>query len=293
MINLELATSKSQVIIDINKINNILIVDYKGYLNFYKYFYYLLIKKNNNYSIRISNKSLNSKNTIFLDFTSILNIFMLLDYKKGTLLYEYMISKYSYIDDIGYNKIFELYKEIQNKLSQNDDDIFYNIVSDLNKILYQGIELSYNEHNLIKTLEKILYEYIEKNNDRTIIMFINSDIVPLSTFSFNNVFVFDITRKKDYIDYNLITKDNIKELDFNIIKDTIIRNYPLIIDSKKIDNYIQIYYKNLIYLDNIYVQSEEELIIYSMLSKNNYLKQCIIPIDIQINNKIKSFLALL
>lgn len=88
MINLELTNPSFQITLDINKKNNILIVDYKGYLEFYAYFYELLLCKNKDYKIRLSNKNLDSKNTIFLDFTSILNIYMSLSYKRGTILYE-------------------------------------------------------------------------------------------------------------------------------------------------------------------------------------------------------------
>lgn len=293
MINLELTNLSSQVTLDINKNNNILIIDYKGYLEFYSYFYELLISKNKNYKIRLSNKNLDSKNTIFLDFTSVFNIYMSFSYKKGTLLYEYVMSKYGEIEEFTSNKLFELFEDVREKLSTKDNGLFFNITDDFDKLLQQTFEVSYDNRKIIEILKRLLSYYIKLNIGKSVIIFVNSKIIDVSFDDWDNVYIFDVAVLDDYKKYNLISYDFIRELDFNLIKDNVFSLYPLSIDNEIIGKYMFLYFKCVIYSKSILVYSNEEIIMYSLLNKCVGIKQKIIPINFIVNNDIKSFLATL
>lgn len=291
MINLELTDSYKQTTIDINKYNHIVLCNYEGYISFYNYFYELIAKKNKEYGIRLSNKTLDSKNAIMFDFTSIANIFVSLEYKKGTLLYEYMISKYTYIDSIGYERMFELYMDIKNNLNDNDEGVFYDIVQDLNKILYEGIELSYKKEDIIDVIKKILYQFLENNYSKTVIVFLNSDIFTLDFDLYENVYCFDIGRMIDTKKYNLIANSQVDELEQDIIFEYIKDNYPLVVVDIKIQKCIDYYLKFYIYHSKFDAYSEEDLIIYALLSKKMNKTHEIVPNNFIISDKIKSYLA--
>lgn len=291
MINLELTSSDSQTILDINKSNHIVLGNYDGYIKFYNYFYEVLVKKNKEYMVRLSNKSLDYKNTIMFDFTSVSSIFSSLEYKKGTLLYEYMVSKYTYIDSLAYEKMFNLYDELHDILNNNEDGIVYNIIDDLNKLLYDGIELSYNKDATIVVFKKILKKYLDNNYTKTVLLFINSDILDFNLDLYDNVYYFDISSHEDIGTYNLISYDNIMEIDFSLINEYIKDKYPLHIEISLIDKLIKKYYSFFAFSEEIDVYNEEELVIYTLLSKKASIHQKIIPKDFIISDSINSFLA--
>lgn len=293
MINLELTNPSSQVTLDINKKNNILVVDYKGYLNFYSYFYESLLCKNKNYKIRLSNKTLDTKNTIFLDFTSVLNIYMSFVYKKGTLLYEYVMSKYSEIEELTLSKFSDLFENIKEELSIYENDLVFNIAEDSDKLLQQAFEVSYDNSRVIDILKKLLSYYIKLNISKVVIIFVNSKIVNVSFDEYDNVYAFDIAIMDDYKKYNLMSYDFIRELDYSLIRNAIFNLYPLCIDKKTIEKYMFLFFKCVIYSKSILVYNDEEILIYSLLSKCVGIKQRIIPINFVVNNDIKSFLATL
>ncbi len=204
-----------------------------------------------------------------------------------------MISKYSYIDLIGYERIYDLYMDIKNTLNESDSGIFYDVVQDLNKILYEGIELSYDKSDILNVFKRILYQFLENNYNKTIILFLNSDIVNLELDIFENVYFFDISRNCEIMKYNMISLDTMKELNFILLKEFIMDNYPLVISENDVIKYINKYYKYFICTKCIDVYSQEELIVFSLLSKKNETKQEILPNNFQIDDKIKSYLALL
>lgn len=293
MINLELTNKSSQRTIDINKNNHILIVDYKGYLEFYSYFYELLVSKNKNYKIRLSNKNLDCKNSIFLDFTSVLNIYMSFSYKKGTLLYEYVMSKYGEIEEFTSSKLFESFEEVRKKLSAQENDLFFDTTDDFDKLLQQVFEVSYDNSKIIDILKRLLFYYIKLNIGKVVIVFVNSKIIDVPFGEYDNVYVFDIAVLDDYKKYNLISYYFIRELDFNLIKDRIYGLYPLSIDSETVRKYFFLYFKFVIYSKSIYVYSNEEILMYSLLNKCVGIKQRVVPINFVVNNDIKSFLTTL
>ena len=67
--------------ISIEKDNKLKIINYKIYLDFYKYFY---LKQ----GLFIQNKEVNKKDFIVIDVTSIIGIIKQMEFSKGSIFYE-------------------------------------------------------------------------------------------------------------------------------------------------------------------------------------------------------------
>jgi hypothetical protein len=288
---LELTNKYNQINLEINKENHILMYDYKGYLKLYNYFYETLIKKNNDYEIRLSNKKLDIRNTIMFDFTSISNILTSLEFKKGTLIYEYFTSKYSEIDEIGSDRLYEIFGDIKDYLNKNDSDIYYEINNNLDKMLYEGIETLYNIENIYNVFTKVITNYFNITTIKTIIIFINSEIFNYNYNIYENIYYFDISKKKNIYRYNLISTDVIKELNINILKNELIKVFPYDIDINYLEKTILLYFKLYIFFNRVIVYSEKDYILFYLLSKYNNINKKIVCVNFIINNNIKSYLA--
>ena len=84
-----------------------MLLNKKTLFNFYYKFYCSLVLKDKDINIQIGEKQLDYKNTIlfsFLDFTEILNN---LNFKKGTIFYDYLTSFINEIDIVDNNRVFE------------------------------------------------------------------------------------------------------------------------------------------------------------------------------------------
>ncbi len=291
MINLELTDLSSQRTIDINKINYLLMGDYSGYLKFYTYFYESLVNKNKDYRIRIDNSVIDSKNSLFFDFTSVYNMFLALEFKKGTLLYEHMILKLNLLDENWENSINQMFSNLVDYLNDEDSDYLYFMTDDIKKVITQSIQISHNKNNLDNTFSKLLGEFLSNSFNKNIIIFIDTRIVNFDFSEYDNVFVFDINNSLSLKKYDLLSVDEVKELDFGIIKAEIENIYPVNLDTKKVNTCISAYYRYLLTSKTILAHSNEELIVYTLLSKYNGLNQQIVPKNMVISDNIKSFLS--
>ncbi len=291
MINLELTDLSSQRTIDINKINYLLIGDYSGYLKFYTFFYESLVSKNKDYKIKIDNSVIDSKNSLFFDFTSVYNIFLALEFKKGTLLYEHMISRLNSLDESWENSIDKVFSNLVDYLNDEDSDYCYSMTDDMKKIITQSIQISHSRDNLKSTFSKLLEEFLNNNFNKHIVIFVDTMIVDFDFSKYENILVFDVNNSISLKKYNLLSVDEIKELDFEVIKMEIQNIYPISLDVKKVNNCISAYYRYLLTSKTILAHSSEELIVYTLLSKYNKINQQIVPSNMIISDNIKSFLA--
>lgn len=250
----------------------------------------MFVRKNRDSHVKIGNYNLDSKNAVLFDFTSIASILSMIEYRKGTLLYEYMVSKYSFIDSVCYDKLLELYENLQLSLNDEQSSVYYNIVDDLNKILYEGIEPNINQEKIMESFDILLKEYLEKTKNKTIIIFYNSEIYDINFLNYDNVYSFNIAKQKSIEKYNLESTDiEMKEFNYELIKNNLMKIYPINYKEEEINKYIKIYYSYLGSVENIYAYSLEEFLIFSILSDKN--KQKVIPKNIQISDNIIAFLA--
>lgn len=291
MINLELTDLYSQRVIDINKINYLLIGKYDGYLEFYTYFYELLINKNKDYKIRFDNSVIDSKNSLFFDFTSLYNVLLSLEFKKGSLLYEHMILRLNLLGEIWEEKFDDLFSDLINFLNKNDEDFQYCVSDEMKKIITQAIQVSCNKKNIKNTFLNVLEEFLNNCNNKNIIIFINSRLIEFDFTKFDNVLLFDISDVVSLKKYNLISLNEVKELDFEFIKNKIEKDYPINFRERAVYNCISAYYRYLLTSKTVFAYSNEELIVYTLLSKYNNFNQQIIPKNLSVNDNIKSFLA--
>ena len=284
-------TPDRQLSYSIKKHNHILLKDYQGYLHIYHYFYQVFYNKNKDIQIKIGNINVDNKNAILFDLSSISSILMQMEFKRGSILFEYMSSKYPLIDEIGFDKLNELLDIIKNELeNQETTRITFNISNDFNKLLYQGIEPTFKYEDIVSILQELIYKYLDNNLSKNIIIFYNSEIIPLDLIKYENVYYFDIGRINKFDNYNLLVKDtSIKELDWEIIYQNILDLMPIPCNEKIVYSYILMYFRYFIRDKVLYASNMTQYIVFYLLAKE--YKQEVIAKNIVISDDIKSYLA--
>ena len=224
----------------------------------------------------------------FLDFVEILNN---LNFKKGTLFYEYMTFSLKEINIEESDKLLDEIMKIINKLIHNTNiDIDYEIEDDIEKILFNCIKFKYqlDISYIDKIYNKLLEKIILNNLNNIFVIFYDSSLLNLNIGTYDNCYTFDMSL--DLNNYNLICNNEVNYFDINYIVDILESVWPIAFNEEKIKNYVIKYFwfKKI----NLPLQSYDEIeyLVYILLNKiYNYClpikNYCII------SDNVKSFLA--
>ena len=121
--------------ISIEKDNKLKIINYKTYLDFYKYFY---LKQN----LFVQNKEVNKKDFIVIDVTNVNGIIKQMEFNKGNIFYEYVINTYN---NISLDKKEPFYLEFLKQidvLKENLDVNFEFVEEDnIDKVIMQNMDI--------------------------------------------------------------------------------------------------------------------------------------------------------
>ena len=226
--------------------------------------------KSKNIQIKIEEKSLDYKNSILFSFSDFSEILDNLNFKKGTLFYEYIINCLEKIDNNSIDSIFFIYADIiKSIISESALDIDYDIDEDLEKLIlnFSTFKLNTNINQISYIINKILTSYIEKNINKLVIIFYDSDILTINLNIYDNVYLFDISNHKNISEYNLLCINDITYFDINIILEKLESLWPVEFNKEKVLTYI-----NDFYLDaknhSIYnAYNETEYLVYYLLNK--------------------------
>ena len=178
--NLKIQYKNYDFLEPIKKDNSLFLINKFSFFEFYYYFFQALELKNKDIEIQLGEKILDYKNSIFfsfLDFTEILNS---LEFKKGSLFYEYLISCLYKEENLDQDILFyDLANIIQNVIKTADIDIDYDINEDIEKIVFgfTDFKLKSNFSDFIIILNKILDSYLLKNINKTFIIFYDSSLL--------------------------------------------------------------------------------------------------------------------
>lgn len=281
MINLKLS-GRLEENVRIEKDNKIKIINYDKYIDFYTHFY----KRNNLY---IENKEITKKDCIFIDASSMYSIISEMQFKKGTLLYEYVSSVYNNIDvDIKdeFYQSFVKQVEIINDLVDNNMSI---IPEDaIEKVVLQNAYVEIENDKLIEEFVKILNYVISGNINLTYIVFYNSQIVNIEK-NYDNCYTFDLNNYLDIRNYNLIIVDEIREFGYEILVEYLKNIWPIDYIEEEEENLIAEYFNFVIYLKKFITQKEKLFLMSKILNKEYKIKQEIECNKLIFDSIIKSF----
>ena len=125
MITMKMKTSEEELQLDISKKNSILILNKLTFLKFYNNFYQVFENKNKDIEIFLENKLHDSKNAFLLTLIDQTEILENLNFKKGSLFYEYIMnqiySNENLDNDIIFYDLENILKNIQKTSKINVD----------------------------------------------------------------------------------------------------------------------------------------------------------------------------
>ena len=292
MINMKITNKDNDIFESILKYNKILILNEKKFLEFYLLFYSLINEKNKEINIMIGNKVLNNKNSILFSFCDFNEIIYNLNFKKGSLMYDYLITNIYDLnlldEDIINYDIDNILDFLTKKMNLN---ILYKLDLDLEKLItnFTSFKLNFDVDNLETIFNFLLENYISKNQDKIVIVFYNSNLFTFNWTKYNNCYVFDIGNN-DIDSYNLILDKEIKNFSVDTIIKILEKKWPVNFENESVIQYVKKYFitiksKNILYSDN-----EQEYLTYYILNKLLSSNIKIIKNNFHIHNNIKSFL---
>ena len=292
MINLQITDEKFDIFEPILKNNYLLVLNEKKLFQFYFFFYTLLVEKNNNITIKIGNKKLDSKNAILFSFCDFNEIIYNLTFKKGSLIYEYLESNIYDLNLLDEDIInYDLNNVIEVLIKKMSLDINYDLNIDLEKLImtFTSFNFNYEIDDLTKIFNKIFCDYIKKNSNKIVIVFYNSNLFNFNFNEFDNCYVFDIGNNDLNLN-NLIIDDNIRTFSINKIVENLEKKWPIEFYKDDCVNYIKKYFIAKKNKDVLYVYNEQEYLVYILMNKISNSNIEIIKKNFHIRDNIKSFL---
>lgn len=286
-------TTEEELLLDISKKNSILILNKLTFLKFYNNFYQVFENKNKDIEIFLENKLLDSKNAFLLTLTDQTEILENLNFKKGTLFYEYILTQIfrteTLDNDIIYYDLENILKNIQEEIKMSID---YDITEDLEKLILSQVEfhLKMNFENINEILHFLLKNYLEKNVNKIGIIFYDSSLISIDIDAYESCYFFDVNLKKEMKEYNMVFDKEVKEFNLNFIATKLESIWPVEFDREEIMNYIERYWKSKLIDLRLEVFNETSLITYNILDKIFNYKSELIMKKFQIRSNVKSFL---
>ena len=293
MITMKMKMSEEELQLDISKKNSILILNKLTFLKFYNNFYQVFENKNKDIEIFLENKLLDSKNAFLLTLIDQTEILENLNFKKGSLFYEYIMnqiySNENLDNDIIFYDLENILKNIQKTSKINVD---YNIDEDLEKLILSQVEfnIKVNFEDINEIMNFMFKNYLEKNVNKIGIIFYDSSLISLDIDLFESCYFFDINEKKEVKEYNVVLGEEVKEFDLNFVINRLENIWPVEFNREEVIHRVEKYWKSKLIDLRLEVLDETSLILYSILDKMfNYESNFIIK-KFQIRDNVKSFL---
>lgn len=282
MINLKLA-GKIEENITIEKNNRILIVNYNKYIEFYKYFYEMS-------NLFIDNKEITKKDCIFIDITSIDSIMKELEFKKGTILYDYILIKYNEIivdkKDDFYNSFLKQVDYLNNSINLDFELIPEEMID---KVVMQNIDVKINYQKLMNNFEQILQFVIKNNISKTYIILYNSLFIQLNK-NMDNCYTFDINPHLNAINYNILITENILIFNHKLLTNYLKNLWPVDYYEQEIEALLEEYISYGIHKKFFITKKEKLFLLSKIMNKEYKLNQEITCDKLIFDSIIKSFI---
>ena len=282
MTNLKLA-GKVEENITIEKNNKVLITNYDKYIEFYKYFYEMS-------NIFIENKEILKKDCVFIDITTIAGIIKELEFKKNTLLYDFILIKYNEID---INKKDEFYSVFLNQIEyvKSNMNLEFELIPEeiIDKVIIQNINTKINYARLIKDFENILHFVVSYNINKTYIIIYNSSFFQMSR-NLDNCYTFDVNSYLNVKDYNILISDEIRNINYELLIEYLKEIWPVDYFEQEIENLLEEYFSYGIHKKIFKNKKEKMYLLSSIINKEYKFHQEITCDKVVFDSIIKSFI---
>ena len=290
---MKMKTNEEEFQLDISKKNSILVLNKLTFLKFYNSFYQIFTNKNKDVSIILENKLIDSKNAFMLTLTDQSEILENMNFKKGTLFYEYIItqinSNETLDNDIVFYDLINILKNIQGSSEMNME---YEVNEDLEKLILSQVEfnLKVDFENINEIIGFLLKNYLEKNKNKIGIIFYDSSLISFDINLYDSCYFFDLNAKKKLTEYNVIIEDEVKEFKLDFIISKLEDIWPVDFNKDEVTFYIGLYWKSYFVDLELEVTNEMSLLTYRLLDKIYNKKSKIMIRNFQIRDNVKSFL---
>lgn len=282
MTNLKLA-GKVEENITIEKNNKVLITNYDKYIEFYKYFYEMS-------NIFIENKEILKKDCVFIDITTIAGIIKELEFKKNTLLYDFILIKYNEID---INKKDEFYSAFLKQIEylKSNMNLEFELIPEeiIDKVIIQNINTKINYARLIKDFENILHFVVSYNINKTYIIIYNSSFFQMSR-NLDNCYTFDVNSYLNAKDYNILISDEIRNINYELLIEYLKEIWPVDYFEQEIENLLEEYFSYGIHKKIFKNKKEKMYLLSSIINKEYKFHQEITCDKVVFDSIIKSFI---
>lgn len=282
MTNLKLA-GKVEENITIEKNNKVLITNYDKYIEFYKYFYEMS-------NIFIENKEILKKDCVFIDITTIAGIIKKLEFKKNTLLYDFILIKYN---EIAINKKDEFYSAFLKQIEylKSNMNLEFELIPEeiIDKVIIQNINTKINYARLIKDFENILHFVVSYNINKTYIIIYNSSFFQMSR-NLDNCYTFDVNSYLNVKDYNILISDEIRNINYELLIEYLKEIWPVDYFEQEIENLLEEYFSYGIHKKIFKNKKEKMYLLSSIINKEYKFHQEITCDKVVFDSIIKSFI---
>lgn len=282
MTNLKLA-GKVEENITIEKNNKVLITNYDKYIEFYKYFYEMS-------NIFIENKEILKKDCVFIDITTIAGIIKELEFRKNTLLYDFILIKYNEID---INKKDEFYSAFLKQIEylKSNMNLEFELIPEeiIDKVIIQNINTKINYARLIKDFENILHFVVSYNINKTYIIIYNSSFFQMSR-NLDNCYTFDVNSYLNVKDYNILISDEIRNINYELLIEYLKEIWPVDYFEQEIENLLEEYFSYGIHKKIFKNKKEKMYLLSSIINKEYKFHQEITCDKVVFDSIIKSFI---
>lgn len=282
MTNLKLA-GKVEENITIEKNNKVLITNYDKYIEFYKYFYEMS-------NIFIENKEILKKDCVFIDITTIAGIIKELEFKKNTLLYDFILIKYN---EIAINKKDEFYSAFLKQIEylKSNMNLEFELIPEeiIDKVIIQNINTKINYARLIKDFENILHFVVSYNINKTYIIIYNSSFFQMSR-NLDNCYTFDVNSYLNVKDYNILISDEIRNINYELLIEYLKEIWPVDYFEQEIETLLEEYFSYGIHKKIFKNKKEKMYLLSSIINKEYKFHQEITCDKVVFDSIIKSFI---
>ena len=282
MTNLKLA-GKVEENITIEKNNKVLITNYDKYIEFYKYFYEMS-------NIFIENKKILKKDCVFIDITTIAGIIKELEFKKNTLLYDFILIKYN---EIAINKKDEFYSAFLKQIEylKSNMNLEFELIPEeiIDKVIIQNINTKINYARLIKDFENILHFVVSYNINKTYIIIYNSSFFQMSR-NLDNCYTFDVNSYLNVKDYNILISDEIRNINYELLIEYLKEIWPVDYFEQEIETLLEEYFSYGIHKKIFKNKKEKMYLLSSIINKEYKFHQEITCDKVVFDSIIKSFI---
>ncbi|HPK58398.1 MAG TPA: hypothetical protein PLF33_03225 [Bacilli bacterium] len=231
----------------LKKKNNIIVENYHVLQSFLSVFFDI---NNPNTTIEIGNKKIDAKKAYVLNLLDYESLFIQTSLRKGSLMFDYIIKEIEdKLDEASY-QINQFLDKVFLETVKNSV-IKYNLTFDIDvvKLVTQFAEFEnqIDSREYLKVIKILLQSFIEKNPNKTIIVFTNENIIGNVLDDVDGIIIFNLYAKNGY---NVFIDEQVLNFDFHVVYNHINLNWPISLERQKlnelVDRYINVFHANKI-----------------------------------------------